>query len=118
MGPGSEGMLCGESPSALEGGLRWRPTQHPHPPHQDTWSQIRAVKALLLEFCEKFPWHPGSYFDIKSLLCNVARVRGRTDTMTQKGSFMIQIDQRLCIFPNPLGEVSGVLHYILRLRFN
>jgi hypothetical protein len=93
MGPGSESMLCGESPSALEGGLRWRPTQHPHPLHQDTWSQIRVVKVLLPEFCEKFPWHPGSYFDMKSLifLCNVTKVRGRTDTMTQKGSFVRQL---------------------------
>jgi hypothetical protein len=51
-------------------------------------------------------------------LWSVAGVRGKTKIKSQKGSFLIQIDQRFCIFPNPLREDSGVLHYILRLRFN
>jgi hypothetical protein len=50
MGRGQRAMSAGESPSALAGGRGWRPTQHPHPLHQDTWSQIRVVKALLREF--------------------------------------------------------------------
>jgi hypothetical protein len=31
--------------------------------------------------------------------------------MSQKGSFLIQVDQRFGIFPNPLEEGSGVLNY-------
>jgi hypothetical protein len=51
-------------------------------------------------------------------LWGAAGVRGKIGIMYQKGSFLRRIDQRLCIFPNPLGEGSGVLHYVLRLHFN
>jgi hypothetical protein len=41
------GMLCWRVPLSSGGGLRWRPTQHPHPLNQDTRSAARACQGII-----------------------------------------------------------------------
>jgi hypothetical protein len=86
-------MLCGESFSALESGLRWHPPSILTPCIKIPGHKLGLSRPLLPEFCEKFSWHPGSYFDMKSLN-DSKRIVVRLVCISFLGLFGVNIPQK------------------------